>query len=283
MFIIPIGTKSSLALKPKITIGLIVINILIGIITFPLMMQSETGLLDIQRDRYANQVRLYIADHPEDFRSDEQVWMIEQEYLPMMESAEDWFDLEYALMGALSIMRIDFEQLEEFGKVLEERTPDYYADATSNGYWHFDEWKSQMARERKHRESNVIHMFGLVPSKMARAHTFFTYQFFHGGIWHLLGNMLFLWIVGCLLEDTWGRIPFLVFYLLGGAFAGWIHCLQDTSSVQPLIGASGAIAAAMGAFTIRHFMTRIKFFYFFMFFFRGCFGDTGQSPNEAIV
>jgi membrane associated rhomboid family serine protease len=107
---------------------------------------------------------------------------------------------------------------------------------------------------------------------MGRLHTYFTYQFLHGDIWHLLGNMLFLWVVGCLLEDSWGRIPFLVFYLFGGAFAGLAHCLQDTGSVVPLIGASGSIAAAMGAFAIRHFFTRIKFFYFFLFFFRPFWG-----------
>jgi membrane associated rhomboid family serine protease len=107
---------------------------------------------------------------------------------------------------------------------------------------------------------------------MGRIYTFITHMFVHGDIWHLLGNMLFLWVVGCLLEDSWGRWPFLGFYLLGGIIAGAAHCLQDTSSAIPLIGASGAIAAAMGAFTIRHFMTKIKFFYFFIFLFRPLWG-----------
>ena len=63
MFIIPIGTKSSLALKPKVTIGLIVVNIVIALITLPLGLQTVKGLFKAQRDRYAAEVRLYLNEH----------------------------------------------------------------------------------------------------------------------------------------------------------------------------------------------------------------------------
>ena len=69
------------------------------------------------------------------------------------------------------------------------------------------------------KEDNILaelptYSLGLVPRKMNRIWTFLTHLFLHGGIWHLLGNMLFLWVVGCLLEDSWGRFPFLIFYQL---------------------------------------------------------------------
>ena len=113
---------------------------------------------------------------------------------------------------------------------------------------------------------------GLIPARMDRLYTFITYMFMHAGIFHLLGNMIFLWVVGSLLEDSWGRIHFLVFYLVGGVAAGLAHCLHDTSSTLPLVGASGAIAATMGAFTVRHFMTKIKFFYLFILFIKPFWG-----------
>ena len=130
---------------------------------------------------------------------------------------------------------------------------------------------SREERQRSSTATSTSH-WALVPNRMARVHTFITHMFLHGDFWHLMGNMLFLWVVGCLLEDTWGRKTFLGFYLIGGMFAGLAHCLSEPGSTVPMIGASGAIAAAMGAFTVRHFMTKIKFFYFFLLLFRPFWG-----------
>lgn len=74
---------------------------------------------------------------------------------------------------------------------------------------------------------------------------FFTYQFLHGGLLHIAGNMLFLWVFGPPVEDRLGRWWFLLFYLVGGAAAGGVHALLDAS---PVIGASGAISGVTGAF-----------------------------------
>lgn len=74
-----------------------------------------------------------------------------------------------------------------------------------------------------------------------------TYQFMHdlNGVWHLLFNMLFLWVFGTAVEGRLGRIGFLAFYLVGGAVAGLVHM---AFSLHPVIGASGAVAACSGAF-----------------------------------
>jgi membrane associated rhomboid family serine protease len=77
-----------------------------------------------------------------------------------------------------------------------------------------------------------------------------TSQFLHGGWAHLLGNMLFLWVFGNNVEDRLGRLRFLPFYLFGGVAAALAQGLTDTNSLSPLIGASGAISAVLGAYLI---------------------------------
>ena len=270
--IIPVGTKSSLALKPVITIGLIAANIVIAIVTLPLGGSLEHKMFEAQKQRYATQLRLYLMEHegyndPFDFGS-----RYIEESIDEIEDADDYGEFQMGLFKVLSMIDISFEELERYGTTLEGRDESYYEDRSYAESEKFYEWNKHREREDKVYNSHVNFVLGLKPDRMARIHTFFTYQFLHADIWHLLGNLLFLWVVGCLLEDSWGRIPFLVFYLLGGAFAGLAHCLQDISSSIPLIGASGSIAAAMGAFAIRHFFTRIKFFYFFILIFRPFWG-----------
>ena len=74
--------------------------------------------------------------------------------------------------------------------------------------------------------------------------------FLHGGLLHLAGNMLFLWIFGNNIEDTLGRFRYLIFYLLCGVLASLAHALGNPHSDIPAIGASGAIAAVLGAYIV---------------------------------
>jgi len=78
----------------------------------------------------------------------------------------------------------------------------------------------------------------------------FTAMFLHGGWWHLIGNMLYLWIFGDNVEDTMGHTGFLVFYLLCGLGSNLAHALSDPTSIIPSLGASGAIAGVLGAYII---------------------------------
>ena len=77
-----------------------------------------------------------------------------------------------------------------------------------------------------------------------------TSMFMHGGLLHLGGNMLFLWIFGNNVEDRLGRLGFAAFYLVGGIVATLAHVAVSRDSTVPSIGASGAIAAVMGAYLI---------------------------------
>jgi len=75
-----------------------------------------------------------------------------------------------------------------------------------------------------------------------------TSMFLHAGVAHFAGNMLFLWIFGDNVEDRMGHLGYAAFYLLGGIAAGATHVLANPASVVPTVGASGAIAAVMGAY-----------------------------------
>ena len=96
--------------------------------------------------------------------------------------------------------------------------------------------------------------------------TLFTCMFLHGGILHLGGNMLYLWIFGNNVEDELGHVPFIVFYLLCGLIASLVHATLTPSSKIPMIGASGAISGVLGAYAIRFPWARIKTLIFLFFF-----------------
>ena len=78
--------------------------------------------------------------------------------------------------------------------------------------------------------------------------TIWTSMFLHGSLIHLGGNMLFLWVFGNNIEDAMNRLVFVVFYLLGGMAALGLQVAMDPNSVVPTVGASGAIAAVLGAY-----------------------------------
>jgi membrane associated rhomboid family serine protease len=101
--------------------------------------------------------------------------------------------------------------------------------------------------------------------------TFITHMFLHGGWFHLLGNLLIFYLAGPFIEDVWGRPLFSAFYIVAGVFAALVYIVRVPDSTIPMIGASGAISGVMGAFLVRYWHTRIKFFYMFAFFVRGTF------------
>jgi membrane associated rhomboid family serine protease len=87
--------------------------------------------------------------------------------------------------------------------------------------------------------------------------TIFTSMFLHGSLLHLGGNMLFLWIFGNNIEDSMNRLVFVVFYLLGGLAALGLQVAMDTDSAIPTVGASGAIAAVLGAYALLYPRARV--------------------------
>lgn len=113
--------------------------------------------------------------------------------------------------------------------------------------------------------------YALLPAKLTAEHdytTLITSAFLHGGFWHLAGNMLFLWIFADNLEDQFGHVLFLLFYLACACAAGLVHVAADPSSMVPTIGASGAIGGVMGGYLLLFPRARVDILVFIVIFIR---------------
>jgi membrane associated rhomboid family serine protease len=97
--------------------------------------------------------------------------------------------------------------------------------------------------------------------------TILSSMFMHGGILHLGGNMLFLWIFGNNVEDAMGPVRFIVFYLLGGVAALLLQTVIEPNAAIPTVGASGAIAAVLGGYILLYPRARVITVIFIIFFF----------------
>ncbi len=152
----------------------------------------------------------------------------------------------------------------------------------------FDEWTKQQTRldemDSKYREiasGTVARRFGFVPSQPGLL-GLLGHMFLHGGIVHLIMNMLILWLVASKLEDLWGRTVLLISFVVLGIVAAAAHGLVNWGSPIPTVGASGAIAGLMGAFLVRLSRTKIKFAYFIWIWIKPRFG-TFEAPAAAML
>jgi membrane associated rhomboid family serine protease len=119
-----------------------------------------------------------------------------------------------------------------------------------------------------------VHKWALIPNRIMHGRaliTIATSMFLHGSWMHIIGNMVFLWAFGPEIEDAMGRGRYLVFYFVGGLVAMLSQTAADPFSRIPNLGASGAIAAVMGAFIVTFPRDRIRTFLFFFIFFRIAF------------
>lgn len=107
---------------------------------------------------------------------------------------------------------------------------------------------------------------GAAPMPLFEWMTLITSQFLHGGILHIAGNMLYLWVFGNNIEDQLGKVKFVIFYLGCGALAGLSQWIFAPDSAVPTVGASGAIAGVMGAYILRfpkaNILTLLPIFFF---------------------
>ncbi|NJO55244.1 MAG: rhomboid family intramembrane serine protease, partial [Rhodospirillales bacterium] len=136
-------------------------------------------------------------------------------------------------------------------------------------------WQSTLGSEVGQR---VAYAFGAIPAvitgqydppKWAIVHpyaTLLTSMFMHGDILHLLGNMLFLWVFGDNVEDACGHVRYLSFYLIAGVIASLIYVFSDPGSTIPVIGASGAVSAVLGAYLILHPRAKVVMMIFYGLF-----------------
>lgn len=132
---------------------------------------------------------------------------------------------------------------------------------------------------------DIVYSYGAVPANILSPHkyhpvgqigfqpihpvlTIFTSMFLHGGVLHIGGNMLYLWIFGNNIEDRLGHMRFVVFYLVCGFLAAYVHAVTSPTSTVPMIGASGAVSGVLGAYLILFPHARVYTVFFFGFFFQ---------------
>ena len=116
--------------------------------------------------------------------------------------------------------------------------------------------------------ARFVYYYGLIPSEISGGDlvvqhpvpvyaTILTSMFVHGGLFHIAGNMLYLWIFGDNVEDRMGRLSFLIFYLASGLAAAVAQTLSNPDSTIPMVGASGAISGVLGAYMLLYPHARV--------------------------
>jgi membrane associated rhomboid family serine protease len=131
--------------------------------------------------------------------------------------------------------------------------------------------------------SQFLNQYAVVPQHLTTNFngewiTLFTSQFLHGGWWHLISNMLFLWVFGNNVEDRLGHFKYLIFYLACGALAALCQWFIGMNSHIPSLGASGAISGVLGAYIIRFPHAKIM-----TLVFLGIFITTIRIPALVII
>ena len=245
MLIIPLTGKLSWRNPPYVTIVLILINCLVFFI-FQIgdsqrlyeaeNFYFETGLAEIELPHYFQHLK----------KTGE-----------MSDASLDFSDLDDEDLGQCYLLMSQDHQFTESlrsGKIITSTDQDY------------GEWQQLRPLYDQKLAAVVTLTYGFRPAYRSPV-TFFTYMFMHGGIGHLFGNMLFLWILGCALEMGYGRVFYPIIYIIGGICAAGLFWLVYMDSAVPLVGASGSIAGLMGAFTLLYGRKKINIFLTTGFFF----------------
>ena len=241
--IVPITGQLSWRHPPVVTIALILIN---TAVFFGFQSQDRAHLQEAWQYYIASGlVRMELQHYLRDQGDDPD----------LIRAAEEEGDDE-ALNAYLERMLrdADFQRRIEGADVIRPGDPDYA------------EWR-RLRREyqaKLNRRSTWAWGFRVAAWRPA---TLLTAMFLHGGIGHLLGNMLFLWLFGCMLEPGMGRLRFLGLYLASGVCGSLLFALFNLQSQVPLVGASGAIAGLMGALPVLYGRRRVSFFCYFGFYF----------------
>ncbi len=161
----------------------------------------------------------------------------------------------------------EFYDWAAYGMLIDNEFFDYLKEHEEQIYSDYDKrvaWYEGRYEVNKYIDG-LSTQLGLFPNHITIP-TLFTHQFLHGGLMHLLGNMIFLIMCGFAVEAAIGHLRFLAFYLVCGVAAGLSHAVIDLESSTPLIGASGAISGIMAIYVAIFRLKKIEFFYWFYVF-----------------
>jgi membrane associated rhomboid family serine protease len=235
--LIPIGHENMTARRwPVITLALIAINVVVFLFTSSAVEEESPQLRDARVH-----ILILAAQHPE---------------LTMQTEAQRLVDdFKQSDPAAWAQLQSAYREVNDAGDTNDKPMDDPAVlqkemDTATAAYVKID-------------SASLPERYAFVPAKPT-AISYLTANFLHGGWLHLIGNMWFLWLAGFVLEDVWGRRVYTVFYLVAGAAALQFHAWSNPGSVIPTLGASGAVAALMGAFLIRFPKMKIEMAWFFL-------------------
>ncbi len=243
---VPIGHEVSLRRVPKATFGLVILMTVIFIPTYLTMHREEKQLKELtERLLSLGALHSSIADTTEGEPT-----------------------------GTI------FTMVELHDKSTEQAIDYFHRRATKNPD-QFEGWLELYSEYEYLKDHTFVAKWGFVPADFP-SFGFVTSIFLHGGIFHLLFNMWFLYLTGTALEDAWGRFKYLGFFLLGGMLANYVHLMVYPQSTEPCIGASGAIAGLMGAFAVCYAREKVNMFYAVILILRPYVG-TFRAPAWVMV
>jgi membrane associated rhomboid family serine protease len=220
---------------PVITIGLIVLNCMVFLVTHSAIQRQEAALAPLRV-----QLIVLAARHPElNIQPDVQQFVSDFR----ASRPKTWDAIESS------------PQLNAWDAQLR---------STHDASQMQEEMNSLAAQYSKLASASIVQRFAFIPAH-PKPLAYLTSIFLHGGWMHLIGNMWFLWLAGFVLEDVWGRPLYLLFYLAAGVAATQLDGWANPGSVVPTLGASGAIAGLMGAFLVRFPKLRVRMMWFFDF------------------
>jgi len=236
--LIPVRHQNMLARRwPVVTLALIVINTVVFIATHDALTRQAPEIGSVKLH-----IRVLAAEHPElSLTSDAQQLVNGFK----QRNPGEWTQLQDQNHQVVDAWDARMRLVDEPDKLQQEM--DSLCDQ-------FDKLKA----------TSLAEQYAFVPAH-PRAIAYLTANFLHGGWLHLIGNMWFLWLAGFVLEDAWGRWVYSLFYLIAGAAALQFHAWANPGSSVPTLGASGAVAALMGAFLVSFPKMKIEMMWIFMF------------------
>jgi len=236
--LIPIKHDNMTARRwPVVTIALIAINVVVFLFTMSAMDEEAPQLGEVK-----SHILILAALHPELKMQSESQKLVDGF---KQSHPQAWKHVQDPYRDIIDAYDAKVKMTEDTSKLQNE----------------MDSLNTQFVKLSK---TSIIEQYAFVPANPT-AISYLTANFLHGGWLHIIGNMWFLWLAGFVLEDVWGRWIYSAFYLIAGAAALQFYAWSNPGSITPTLGASGAVAALMGAFLVRFPKMKIEMAWLFMF------------------
>lgn len=253
MLIIPAENSVNWKRPPWVTLGLILVCLLV----FLFYQGGDDRKLESALDQYLEQGLLALeAPAYEDYLQREIQFEGGQQRVLELQEFQQLREQDNELWQAATLL-LD----REFYQYLQNNRDIIWAPAERS------RWLEQRgAIEQQWISRMSAFQLGLVPAEMS-LYTLITYQFLHGGWGHIIGNLVFLFLLGFTVERAMGPGRYLVAYLVCGALSGLVFTAFSMGSQIPLVGASGSISGLMGMYVAIYGLQKIRFFYFLGVYF----------------